>query len=138
NRRALRRRTSRTSVAPRDRASWLRASARALERTARARCAQRRPQARSCSMPSHDLSDDEPRRLPAALRLVVRRYLRQIRARPWLTNVSLVLPGLGNIFVHFVPPLAIARLLAMLAHNAQVSTGELAAPVALPPIAWLP
>ena len=88
-------------------------------------------------MSSNDPSHDEPRRLPAALRLVVQRYLRQVRARPWLAAVSLVLPGIGNIFVHFVPPLAIARLLALLAHDAQVSVGELAAPVALLAIAWL-
>jgi ATP-binding cassette, subfamily B, bacterial len=88
-------------------------------------------------MSSHDLSDDESLRLPAALRLVVQRYSRQIRARPWLTAVSLVLPGIGNIFVHFVPPLAIAHLLAMLAHGGQTSFRELAVPVALLAIAWL-
>src|SRR5215470_15410132 len=88
-------------------------------------------------MSSHDASDDEPRQLPAALRLAVRRYLRQIRARPWLAIVSLVLPGVGNIFVHFVPPLAIAHLLAMLAHDAQTSARELATPVALLAVAWL-
>ena len=88
-------------------------------------------------MPANETSDDEPRRLPAALRLVVRRYLRQVRARPWLAIVSLVLPGVGNIFVHFVPPLAIAHLLALLAHDAQASAGELATPVALLAIAWI-
>jgi ATP-binding cassette, subfamily B, bacterial len=88
-------------------------------------------------MSSHNISDDEPRRLPAALRLVVRRYARQIRARPWLAAISLILPGVGNIFVHFVPPLAIAHLLAMVAHDAQASVGDLARPVALLAIAWL-
>ena len=88
-------------------------------------------------MSSHDACDDEPRRLRAALRLVARRYGRQVRARPWLATASLVLPGVGNIFVHYVPPLAIAHLLAMLAHDRQTAIGELAAPVVLLAVAWL-
>src|ERR1051326_5392676 len=116
----------RMSVAPCDLAGWLRASTRALQSTAGLGGAHRECQVRSCSMPANETSDDEPRRLPAALRLVVRRYLRQGRARPWLAIVSLALPGVGNIFVRFVPPLAIAHLLALLAHDAQASAGELA------------
>jgi ATP-binding cassette subfamily B protein len=75
-------------------------------------------------------------RLRAAIRLVLQRYWRQVRARPWLAAISLVLPGIGNIFVHYVPPLAIAHLLATLAHDANASTGELATPVLLLAGAW--
>ena len=89
------------------------------------------------SMSSHDASDDEPGRLRAAIRLVVARYVRRVRARPWLATGSLVLPGIGNIFVHYVPPLAIAHLLALLAHGSQAGVGELATPVVLLAIAWL-
>jgi ATP-binding cassette subfamily B protein len=89
------------------------------------------------SMSSHASSDDEPRRLRAAIRLVVRRYVRRVRARPWLAAGSLVLPGVGNIFVHYLPALAIARLLALLAHDAQAGVGELATPVVLLAVAWL-
>jgi ATP-binding cassette subfamily B protein len=88
-------------------------------------------------MSSHEPSDDEPRRLRAAIRLVVRRYARRVRARPWLAIGSLVLPGIGNIFVHYVPALAIAHLLAMLAHDSRTSVGELAAPVVVLAVAWL-
>ena len=88
-------------------------------------------------MPLHDTSDDEPPRLRAAIRLVMRRYLRRVRARPWLAITSLVLPGVGNIFVFFVPPLAIAHLLGLLAHNPQAGVGELVNPVILLAVAWL-
>jgi ATP-binding cassette subfamily B protein len=88
-------------------------------------------------MPSHNPSDDETLRLRAAIRLVMSRYLRRVRARPWLATASLVLPGVGNIFVHYVPALAIARLLAILAHNPQAGVGELAPLVVLLAVAWL-
>jgi ATP-binding cassette subfamily B protein len=89
------------------------------------------------SMSSHDASDDEPRRLRTAIRLVVHRYVRRVRARPWLATGSLVLPGIGNIFVHYIPPLAIAHLLAILARDSRAGVGELAAPVVLLLVAWL-
>jgi ATP-binding cassette, subfamily B, bacterial len=75
--------------------------------------------------------------LRAAIRLVLRRYARQVRARPWLAGTSLVLPGVGNIFVHYVPALAIAHLLGTLAHDAHASIESLLAPVLLVAVAWL-
>ena len=88
-------------------------------------------------MSSHDTSHDEPDRLRAAIRLVIRRYASQIRARLWLATPSLVLPGIGNIFVHYVPPLAIAHLLATLAHDSHAPVADLATPVILLAAAWL-
>jgi len=88
-------------------------------------------------MPSHDVSNDQARRLRASIRLVVRRYARQIRARPWMATVSLVLPGIGNIFVHYVPPLAIAHMLALLARDPHASMRDLATPVVALAVAWL-
>jgi ATP-binding cassette subfamily B protein len=76
-------------------------------------------------------------RLKAAIRLVLRRYMRQVRARPWMAGWSLLLPGIGNIFVHYVPPLAIASLLATLSGNPQASASELWFPVFLLAAAWL-
>ncbi|HTL34096.1 MAG TPA: ABC transporter ATP-binding protein [Kofleriaceae bacterium] len=63
--------------------------------------------------------------------------MRQVRARPWLSAGSLILPGVGNIFVHYIPPLAIASLLAMFAHGSRRSASELAWPVAVLGGAWL-
>jgi ATP-binding cassette subfamily B protein len=91
----------------------------------------------SLLMSSHHASNDGPRRLRAAIRLVMRRYARQIQARPWLAIVALALPGIGNIFVHYVPALAIANLLAILARDARASFGELATPVVMLAAAWL-
>ena len=89
------------------------------------------------AMSSHNSSDDDPRRLRAAIRLVIQRYLRRVRARPWLAAAAFILPGVGNIFVFYVPPLAIAHLLTMLARDPHVSTGELALPVVLLAAGWL-
>ena len=79
----------------------------------------------------------EPGRLRAALALVVRRYARQVRARPWLAAAGLLLPGIGNIFVFYVPPLAMAHLLGLLARERQPTAMELAPSVALLFLAWL-
>jgi ATP-binding cassette, subfamily B, bacterial len=76
-------------------------------------------------------------RLKAAIRLVLQRYARQVRARPWLATLSLLLPGIGNIFVFYVPPLAIAHLLSTLAHDPHASAAELASPVVILAVAWL-
>ncbi len=81
--------------------------------------------------------DLEPQRLRASIRLVLRRYTRQVRSRPWLSLASLLLPGIGNIFVFYVPPLAIAHLLGLLAHDAHPPFRELVPPVVLLSLAWL-
>jgi ATP-binding cassette subfamily B protein len=81
-------------------------------------------------------SVDDPGKLRESIRLVIRRYVRQVKARKWLSAASLLLPGIGNIFVHYVPPLAIAHLLATLARNAHPSFRELAIPVVLLAVAW--
>ncbi len=88
-------------------------------------------------MSSPDRSDTDSRRLRAALGLVFARYLRQVRRRPWLALGALLLPGLGNIFVFYVPPLAIAHLLATLARDPNPRIAELAPPVLLLSAAWL-
>ncbi len=76
-------------------------------------------------------------RLRAAIRLVLQRYTRQARTRPWQALVSLLLPGVGNIFVFYVPPLAIAHLLSTLAHDPHASMSELSTPVVWLAAAWL-
>ena len=75
--------------------------------------------------------------LRAAVRLVLRRYARQVRARPWRACASLVLPGVGNIFVHYVPALAIAHLLGTFARDAHAPGELLVVPVLLVAVAWL-
>jgi ATP-binding cassette subfamily B protein len=63
--------------------------------------------------------------------------MRQLRARPGLALLSVLLPGLGNIFVFYVPPLAIAHVLGELAHDAHREPSVFVKPVALLFFAWL-
>ena len=68
----------------------------------------------------------DPRRLTAALWLTVRRYAAQVRARPALAIPALILPGVANALIVYVPPLIIARLLATFARDEQLSAREVA------------
>ena len=88
-------------------------------------------------MPAEDPTDPGPKRLRHALRLVHRRYWRQARARPSLTTAALLLPGIGNIFVAYLPPLVIANILGKLARGPQPSGGEFTLPVLLLVAAWV-
>ncbi len=74
----------------------------------------------------NDETDDrDPKRLTAALRLVVRRYCSQIRRHPAIAIPALLLPGIGNIFIFYAPPLIIARVLGEFAGDARPSLREL-------------
>ncbi|MBX3226458.1 MAG: ABC transporter ATP-binding protein [Labilithrix sp.] len=66
-----------------------------------------------------------------------RRYGRRLRARPWLAAAALLLPGVGNIFVFYVPPIAVAQVLDTFARKEQPAAAELVAPVVLLFLAWL-
>jgi ATP-binding cassette, subfamily B, bacterial len=68
----------------------------------------------------------DSQRLTEALRLVVRRYARQIRRRPAVTLPALLLPGIGDVLVFYAPPLVIARLLGAFARNERLSAVQLA------------
>ena len=61
--------------------------------------------------------DRTPRRLNAALWLVLRRYGRQITRRPLISVPAVVLPGIGDVLVFYAPPLVVARLLGAVARN---------------------
>jgi ATP-binding cassette, subfamily B, bacterial len=71
-------------------------------------------------------TDRDPERLTEALRLVVRRYGRQIRRRPALALPALLLPGIGDVLVFYAPPLVIAKLLGRFARNESLSAAQLA------------
>ena len=63
----------------------------------------------------------DPLRFGAALRLVVRRYARQVRQRPLVSIPALILPGIGDILVFYAPPLVVARLLEAFARDERLS-----------------
>ena len=68
----------------------------------------------------------DPKRLSDALWLTVRRYAAQVRARPGLAVPALILPGIANALIVYVPPLVIARLLAAFARDEPLSAREVA------------
>jgi ATP-binding cassette subfamily B protein len=76
-------------------------------------------------------------RLNLSLRFVIRRYMQRIKARPFLAVSALLLPGIGNIFVFYVPALAVAHLLGILAKTSEPSFADLAKPVVMLAGAWL-
>jgi ATP-binding cassette subfamily B protein len=68
----------------------------------------------------------DSRRLNAALRLVLRRYGRQITRRPLLSVPALLLPGIGDVLVFYAPPLVVAQLLGAVARDDALTVGMLA------------
>jgi len=67
----------------------------------------------------------DPRRLTAALRLVVTRYGAQLRRRPALAVGALVLPAVGDVMTFYAPPLVVAKLLGRFARNESLTTWDL-------------
>ena len=75
--------------------------------------------------PSTD-PDAAIRRRRAALRLALRLYARELRRRPLLTLWALVLPALGNICLHYLPPLAVAAVVGRLIAGEDLTAGLVA------------
>jgi ATP-binding cassette, subfamily B, bacterial len=74
-------------------------------------------------------TDNRPRdrsRLIASLRLVLTRYLTQVRRQPWLATGSILLPAAADILTFYAPPLVIAKLLARFARNETLTAAQLA------------
>ena len=71
-------------------------------------------------------ADDDAHRLSAAVRLVLRRYIRQVRRRPAIAVPALLLPGIGDVLVFYAPPLVVARLLGQFARDERLTAAELA------------
>jgi ATP-binding cassette, subfamily B, bacterial len=72
----------------------------------------------------NDLTRD-PMRLGAALRLVLRRYGRQIRRRPAIAVPSMILPGVADALIFYAPPLVVAKVLGAFARDEQLTASEL-------------
>ena len=69
-------------------------------------------------------ADREARRLTAALSLVLRRYARQLRARPTMAAGALLLPAVGDILTLYAPPLIVARLLGRFAREESLAAAD--------------
>ena len=74
---------------------------------------------------TEDDSNRDPGRLSAALRLVLRRYLAQVRRRPAIAIPALILPGIADALIFYAPPLVVARLLGAFARDERLTAGEL-------------
>jgi ATP-binding cassette subfamily B protein len=59
----------------------------------------------------------DPKRLTAAVRLVLRRYSAQLRRRRAIAIGALLLPAVGDVLTFYAPPLVIAKLLGRFARN---------------------
>ena len=62
-------------------------------------------------------TDRDPKRLTAALRLVLRRYGAQVRRRPAMAAGALLLPAIGDVLTLYAPPLVVAKLLGRFARE---------------------
>ena len=62
----------------------------------------------------------------AALRLVLRRYTAALARHRRVSIPGLLLPALGNIFVFYLPPLVVARLVRRVADAGELDRGVLA------------
>ena len=81
--------------------------------------------------PTRPATDTVPGRRKAALRLALRLYAHELRRRPLLTGLALLLPALGSICLHYLPPLAVAGLVSRIVAGEALSTAVLAPYLAL-------
>lgn len=68
------------------------------------------------------MSVSKDQTLTKSINLVLRHYWAQVRLNPWLASMSLLLPGIGNILVFYLPTLVIARLIEHLNNASGVVT----------------
>ena len=64
-------------------------------------------------------------RLTASMRLVLVRYMAQLRRQPFLAAAAIALPAAADILNFYAPPLVIARLLGRFARNESMSAADL-------------
>jgi len=76
-------------------------------------------------MPTSTETDRDPRRLTAALRLVLQRYGAQLRRRPAIALGALLLPAVGDVLTFYAPPLVVAKLLGGFARNEPFTVADL-------------
>jgi ATP-binding cassette subfamily B protein len=70
-------------------------------------------------------TDRDPRRLAAALRLVLRRYGAQLRRQPAIAIGALLLPAVGDVLTLYAPPLVVAKLLGGFARHERFAVADL-------------
>lgn len=76
-------------------------------------------------MTTSSATQRDPRRLTAALRLVLRRYGAQLRRRRAIAIGALLLPAVADVLTFYAPPLVIAKLLGRFARNEPLTLAAL-------------
>ncbi len=74
---------------------------------------------------------------PDAVRQVLEDYWSQYKMHPWASAIALLLPAVGSIFVFFVPPLIIARLVDIFVERGTIALENAAGYIALLGGLWL-
>lgn len=72
-----------------------------------------------------------------AVSQVLRDYAKQYRLHPWFTAGGILLPGIGSIFVFFIPPLIIGRIVNMISVGSDISFSKVGVLIALFGGLWL-
>src|SRR6266516_2678302 len=72
-----------------------------------------------------------------AVRSVLRDYWNQYKRHPWRAAGAFLLPSIGTIFVFFVPPLMIARLINLFVEHNEISLAVAAPYIVLFGVLWL-
>lgn len=84
------------------------------------------------------MSVSKDQTLGKSIRLVLKHYWEQVRLNPWLALLLVILPGIGNILIFYVPTLVIARLLSKINETSGTIAFETVLPfIALFAISWL-
>ncbi len=71
-----------------------------------------------------------------AISQVLKDYAEQYRMYPWMTMGGILLPGIGSIFVFFVPPLIIGKIVNMISAGSDISFSKVGILIALFGILW--
>ena len=72
-----------------------------------------------------------------AVNQVLSDYWRQYRSRPWLSIVAFFTPAIGSIFVFFVPPLIVAKIINIFIEQNEISLSTAGVYIALLGGSWL-
>mgnify|MGYP001618441222 CR=1 FL=1 len=73
---------------------------------------------------------------PAVLQ-VLRDYFGEYKRMPLTSILAFLLPACGNIFVFFVPPLLVGKLVNLFASGKVVSSGEVGMNIGLFALSWI-
>lgn len=72
-----------------------------------------------------------------AVRQVLRDYWQQYKTQPWKTCVAFLMPAIGTIFIFFIPPLIVGKLINIFAEENKISLASAGGYIALLGALWM-